>query len=359
MDYMERALSLARGALGTTSPNPSVGAVIVRDGNVVSEGWTQPPGQAHAEIMAIRQAGPLAKGATLYVTLEPCNHYGRTPPCAEAIIEAGIAEVHAATTDPNPRVKGGGLTRLNEAGIRTHLGEREQEARQLIEAFAKYITTGTPFVTAKFAMSLDGRIATRTGDSRWITGEESRRYVHELRAQSDAILAGINTVLADDPQLTARDEQGKPLQRQPLRVVVDSRGRMPPNARMLSEPGKTLVAVAQEGTGQRLKDECAEMQHLPSSSGAVDLSALLRLLGQREITSVFVEGGGTLLGSLFDAKLVDKVVAFVAPVIIGGVEAPSPVAGVGVERMAGALRLCSVEVRRFGDDLAVIGYCKG
>ena len=195
---------------------------------MVGEGYTQPPGQAHAEIVAIWQAGPRARGATLYTTLEPCNHQGRTGPCSEAIIEAGVAEVHSAVTDPNPHVKGGGLSRLSEAGIAVSTGEMAGEASRLIEAYAKHVTTGTPFVTAKFAMSLDGKIATRTGSSQWITGEEARAYAHRLRAASDAVMVGINTVLADDPRLTARDGSGAALDRQPLRVVVDSRGRSSP-----------------------------------------------------------------------------------------------------------------------------------
>lgn len=355
ISYMKKALALSRRALGSVSPNPAVGAVLVKDGAVVGEGWTQPPGQAHAEIVALRQAGPRAKGATLYVTLEPCNHFGRTPPCTDAVIAAGVAEVHAATQDPNPRVAGGGLARLAKAGIKTFLGEEEDEAREVIESFTKHVTTGLPFVTAKFAMSLDGKIATRRGDSKWITGEDARRYVHELRAASDAIMVGINTVLADDPQLTARDGQGQPLPRQPLRVVVDSKGRTPPNARLLSQPGCTLVAVAREPT-LRLPD--AEVSILPSEDGMVNLTELMRLLGQRDVTSVLVEGGGTLLGSLFDLGLVDKVVAFIAPAIIGGRAAPSPVAGLGAEKMVDALRLQRVRVERFGTDVAVIGYCK-
>ena len=240
MDYMKLALSLARRTLGSVSPNPAVGAVIVRDGEIVGEGWTQPPGQAHAEIEALRQAGDGASGAMLYVTLEPCNHFGRTPPCTQAIMDAGIAEVHIAATDPNPHVTGGGMARLNDEGIKTLIGERENEARQVIEAFTKHAVTGIPFVTAKFAMSLDGKIATRTGDSKWITGEESRRYVHQLRAESDAIMIGINTVLADNPQLTARDDNGTPIKRQPLRVIVDSGGRLPEDAILLNQPGAIL-----------------------------------------------------------------------------------------------------------------------
>ncbi len=354
MSHMRRALLLARRALGSVSPNPAVGALVVRDGEIVGEGWTQPPGQAHAEIVALRQAGDRARGATLYVTLEPCSHFGRTPPCADALIAAGIAEVRAALVDPNPLVNGGGIARLRDAGIRTHVGECEEEAREIIEAHVKHKTTGLPFVTAKFAMSLDGKIATRSGNSKWITGEEARRYVHELRAMSDAIMVGVNTVIADDPQLTARDAEGKPLARQPLRVVVDSSGRTPKNARMFGEPGKTLIATTREN----LAWAGAETMLVPPRDGLVDAGELLKTLGKRDVTSVFVEGGGTLLGALFDGRLVDKVIAFVAPVIIGGREAPSPVGGEGVERMADALRLQRVRVTQFGRDVAITGYCE-
>ena len=357
---MSRALSLARRALGSVSPNPSVGAVLVQGDEIVGEGWTQPPGQEHAEAMVIRLAGPRAAGATMYCTLEPCDHSGRTAPCTDAIIEAGIPEVHVSMFDPNPRVCGKGLSRLNDAGIKTHVGEGREEADELMEAYVKFITTGLPHVTAKFAMSLDGKIATRTGDSRWITGEDARRYTHELRATSDCIMTGVNTVLVDDPQLTARDEHGGPLDRQPLRVVVDSAGGTPPNSRLLSEPGRTLVAVAHADDEARgaLTQSGAEIEAVPADDGAVDLLKLLETLGERDITSVFVESGGTLLGSLFDRGLVDKVVAFVAPTIIGGVRAPSPVGGDGHENMADALRLRRVKVRVLGDDVAVIGYCK-
>ena len=360
MTYMERALSLARRAVGSVSPNPAVGAVVVKDGAVVGEGWTQPLGEAHAEVMALRQAGPKSSGAALYTSLEPCNHFGKTPPCAQAIIDAGIAEVHAAVLDPNPLVNGSGLSHLRETGVKTRVGEGEEQARELMEAYMKFITTGLPFVTAKFAMSLDGKIATRTGDSQWITGEEARRYVHQLRAASDAIMVGINTVLADDPHLTVRDQHGNPLSEQPLRVLVDSRGRLPQRAKLLAEPGQTLVAVASadDTFRRRLAKAGAEVQSVPATDGSVDLATLARVLGQRQITSVLVEGGGALLGSLFDQDLVDKVIAFIAPTILGGKTAPSPVAGAGIETLADAKALSRVKVIQFGMDTAISGYCE-
>ena len=359
MTYMVRAISLARKALGYVSPNPAVGALLVKGGLVVGEGWTQPPGGDHAEIVALRRAGPRAYGAALYSTLEPCGHTGRTPPCTEAIGEAGVAEVHAAAVDPNPLVSGRGIARLNQLGIATHLGEGEEEARQTVEAYGKWITTGRPFVVAKFAMSLDGKIATREGDSRWISGPESRAFAHELRATHDAVMVGVNTVLADDPMLTARNGDGSNLDRQPLRVVVDSQGRTPAGARLLAQPGKTVVAVGRGGRSAQavVSSTGAQVEALPDRSGRVDLDSLMETLGAREVTSVLVEGGGTLLGSLFDRSLVDKVVAFVAPVVLGGAEAPTAVGGRGAGRLSEAAALKDVKVERLGADVAVIGYC--
>ena len=353
-NFMRRAMELACAAVGSTSPNPPVGAVVARDGRTVGEGHTQPAGEAHAEIVALRQAGESARGSTLYVTLEPCSHQGRTPPCTDAIVSAGVSEVHASVVDPNPLVSGGGLKQLRRAGIEVTLGEGSAEAEELIAPHAKFITTGTPLVTAKFAMSLDGKIATRTGDSKWITSVESRRYVHELRAQSDAIMVGIGTALADDPQLTARDLEGCPLPRQPVRVVVDSRGRLPPDAALLRQPGRTLVFVS-DGDAARQTCLSAEWVVAPGDDGRVDIRAVLSELGRRQITSLLVEGGGTLLGALFDEGLVDRVVGFVAPVIVGGKDAPSPVSGTGVARIADAMRLTGVRMERFGYDVAFIG----
>ena len=360
MNYMRRAASLASKALGSTSPNPAVGAVVVKDGEIVGEGFTQPPGGDHAEVVAIKQAGALADGATLYVTLEPCNHLGRTPPCTDAIITSGISTVHAAVRDPNPAIAGGGLERLEAVGVRTHFGAEAGAVQRQLEAWLKFVTTGRPFITAKFAMSLDGKIATRTGDSKWITGEKARWYVHKMRARTDAIMVGIGTVLADDPRLTARDEKGNPLARQPLRVVVDTLGRLPAMARLISEPGETLLAVGpgvdllqNEGLGNG-----PEIQQFPVRDGHIDLERLIEFLAaEREITSIMVEGGGTLLGSLFDLGLVDKVVAFVAPTIIGGADAPPPVGGSGVEMMADALELERVRWKRLGRDMLITGYC--
>ena len=360
MNFMRRAVSLAQEALGSTSPNPAVGAVVVRNGEVVGEGSTRPAGGNHAETIALEQAGVRANGATLYVTLEPCNHTGRTPPCTNAIIDAGIAAVHAAIRDPNPGVAGGGMERLMSEGILTRVGAESSAVRRQLEAWLKFVTTGRAFITAKFAMSIDGKIAARSGDSKWITGDKARWYVHEMRSNVDAVMVGVGTALADDPRLTARDERGNPRERQPLRVVVDTRGRLPVTASLLSEPGRTLIAVgpnADRASSSPSTDR-VETRAFPLRDGVVDLESLTQFLAkERSITSIMVEGGGTLLGALFDLGLIDKVAAFVAPTIIGGALAPSPVGGRGAKSMADALELRSVQWKRFGRDAAVIGYC--
>lgn len=362
VDYMEQAIHLARLALGYTSPNPAVGAVVVKDDAVVGIGYTQPPGSRHAEIVALEQAGQRARGASLFVTLEPCSHFGRTPPCVNAIAAAGIREVHFSMLDPNPVVCGKGKTALEKAGIKTFVGEREQEARQIMEAYFKYITAHLPFVIAKVAMSLDGKIATRTGDSKWISGESALQYGHTLRHSVDAVMVGVGTVLADNPHLTARrTDKGGKAKKQPLRVIVDANGRTPPTAQLLKEPGKTLVAVSNSCSLENeraLKKAGAEVIRLPANKGMVDLQALFKALGEREMTSVLVEGGGTLLGSCFDHELVDKVVTIIAPLVIGGREARSAVEGVGAEKLCQAWRLERVTTEHLGDDLLLTGYVK-
>lgn len=356
---MQRAVELARQALGRTSPNPAVGAVILRDGVVLGEGYTLPPGQRHAEISALEQAGNLAAGATLYTTLEPCCHYGRTPPCTEAIVAAGIGEVVIAAVDPNPLVAGKGIQRLRRAGIATRM-EPAHGIDELYEAFGKHIATGLPFVTAKYAMSLDGKIATYTGDSKWVTGPLARAEVQDMRRESDAIMVGINTVLADDPQLTARDGDGRPLGHQPFRVVLDSHCRTPSSAQMLAEPGQTLIITSGNAPGheiERLQRAGAEIWTSSlHSPGMLEMPGVLVELGRRGVVSLLVEGGGITLGSLFDDGLVDKVKVFVAPVIIGGISAASPIEGHGPEFMAQAWRVKRTEIRQIGPDWLITGY---
>jgi len=359
--YMQMALELARRAAGRTSPNPMVGAVLVRDGRVVGRGYHARAGTPHAEIHALREAGELAEGATLYVTLEPCCHYGRTGPCTEAIIEAGVARVVAAMTDPNPRVAGRGLERLRRAGVEVAVGVLEAEARRLNEVFIKYMTTGLPFVVLKAAMSLDGKIATRTGRSRWITGGEARARGHALRDRYDAILVGVNTVLADDPALTARLPDGAG--RDPVRIILDSRARTPPGAKVIVQQSAapTLVAVTPDAPADRvaaLERAGASVLVVPGESPRVDLKALLIELARREITSVLVEGGGEVHASFLAGGLVDKVVWFIAPLIIGGREAPGPVGGEGPADLQEAVRLHEVTVTRCGGDYCLEGYVR-
>lgn len=367
LQWMNRALSVASRARGRTAPNPPVGAVLVRDGVLVGEGWTERPGKRHAEVMALDHAGPRARGATLYVTLEPCAHFGRTPPCTDALVDAGITRAVIGVRDPYPQVDGRGIAHLSRNGIRVDLGLGARDAARLNAGFFKRIRTGLPEVTAKFAMSLDGKIATHTGHARWITGPEARHEAHRLRDIHDAILVGIGTVLADDPRLTTRLPDagagvGGPSH--PLRVVVDSRARTPVTAAILQPdiPGGTLVVTTEHApfrAARALESAGAELLVLPARDGRVDLLVLLQELGRRGANSVLVEGGGALLGSLFSAGLVDRVAAFIAPVVIGGGGAPSPVGGDGVDAMDDALRMGNVEVRRFGQDLAVSGTVSG
>lgn len=362
-EYMECALSLARLAMGYTSPNPAVGAVIVKEGLVVGMGYTQPAGSDHAEVMALRQADDKARGATMYVTLEPCCHYARTPPCTQAIINAGISEVYIALLDPNPLVSGRGVKELNEAGVKTHVGAYQKEAYEINEAYIKFITTHLPFVIAKFAMSLDGKIATKTGQSKWISNKEARDYVHALRHTVDAIMVGVNTIIIDNPQLTARSCCGKGgrTKRQPLRLVVDSNGRTPLDADIFKQPGKTLLAAVEpfdEAKKKRLAQIEVEVLELPGVEGLVDLEELLKTLGELSIVTVLVEGGGKLLGSLFDYRLVDKVLAFISPIIIGGSEARTAVGGNGVDSVVEALCLERVNIKNFGDNILVSGYMR-
>ena len=364
MSYMAEAVELAQGAMGSTSPNPAVGAVIVKDGRVVGRGATRPPGQAHAEAVALEEAGQLARGASLYVTLEPCCHWGRTPPCTRAVIEAGVSEVIVAVTDPNPVVFGGGIAELRQAGIAVSTlpddSEEREESRRLYEGFAKHVTTGLPFTTAKFAMSLDGKIATRTGDSKWVTGTEARGLVQWMRRETDAVMVGANTVLADDPQLTARGEDNLPLARQPLRVTLDSHCRMPVESQLLRQPGHTLVYTTRNAPAANARAlERAGAEIIPvgaTADGLVCPVEALADLGRRDVVNLLVEGGGKILGSLFDAGSVDKVQAFVAPVIIGGIEAASPVEGTGAELMVHAFRLDKTSIRQIGADWLVTGY---
>ncbi|MDA8097860.1 MAG: bifunctional diaminohydroxyphosphoribosylaminopyrimidine deaminase/5-amino-6-(5-phosphoribosylamino)uracil reductase RibD [Desulforudis sp.] len=353
---MQLALELASCARGRTSPNPMVGAVLVRDDVIVGRGWHQRAGEPHAEILALKDAGEAARGATMYVSLEPCCHTGRTGPCTEAVIGAGVSRVIVAMRDPNPLVAGKGITRLRDAGIEVTDGVLESEARSLNEVFIKYITRRLPFVVLKAAVSLDGKIATHTGDSRWITGSEAREYGHRLRDTYDAILVGAGTVRQDDPSLTAR----LPGARDPVRIVLDSRGTIPPTARVITQTSDapTLVAVtagAPEASLKALESTGAGIV-VAGEGSRVDLPLLMRELAARQITSVLVEGGGQVHASFIAARLPDKVVWFIAPKIIGGIRAPGAVSGLGAERMADVPVLDQVTVKRLGQDICIEGY---
>lgn len=359
-DYLGQSVSIAESVMGTTSPNPAVGAIIVKDGTIVGQGHTQPPGGDHAEVVAILQAGQAAQGASLYVSLEPCCFQGRTPPCTNAIINSGIKEVIFATVDHNPKVSGRGIDILRESGIRiTHETTYENSVRTLYEGFFKHVTTGLPFLTAKFAMTLDGKIATHTGDSKWISDPTSRQRVHIMRKFTDVVMVGINTVLVDNPRLTARPETPSINNNQPIRIIVDSHARTPPNSAMLKEPGTTIIATTKPKTPntELLKNAGAEIMTVPpQEDGKVDLNKLLDKLGQRGIVNILAEGGGTLFGSLFDLGLIDKVTAFVSPILIGGDKSPSPIQGSGRASIASSNRLENLDFVRLDNDILVTGY---
>lgn len=352
---MQRALALARR--GKTSPNPMVGAVVVKDGRVVGEGYHVRAGEPHAEVVALEKAGESARGGTLYVTLEPCCHWGRTPPCTDAVIASGVASVVAAMVDPNPSVSGNGIAALEAAGIKTSAGMLEEQARKLNESYIKFITTGLPFVTLKLAMTLDGKIATRTGDSKWVSCEESRRAVHRLRERSDAVLVGVGTVLADDPSLTARNGRNVGY---PTRVIADTRARTPVGAKALVQPqGETIIAVGESAPAARvrkLEQRGARILLVEEIDGRVSLPALVRALGEMNTTSVLIEGGGQLAAGALDSGIVDKVIVFIAPKIVGGESAITAVEGPGAATMADALRLERMTVKKVGGDLLVEAY---
>lgn len=356
-DYMQLALELAAQARGRTSPNPMVGAVVVRDGAIIGHGFHPRAGRPHAEVLALTVAGEAARGATMYVSLEPCCHHGRTGPCTEALIGAGIGRVVVAMRDPNPAVGGKGITRLRAAGIEVTEGVLEAQARRLNEVFVKYMTRRLPFIVLKAAVSLDGKIAAHTGDSRWITGPEAREYGHRLRDTYDAILVGAGTVRKDNPSLTTRLPGGG---RDPVRIVLDSRGRISPAAQVLRQESAApaIVAVTAQARRTDLRElEAAGAEIIVAGPGPrVDLTALMRELAERKVTSVLVEGGGEVHASFLAEGLPDKLVWFIAPKIIGGKGAPGPVGGAGIARMAEAPVLKGVTVKRFGRDICIEGY---
>jgi diaminohydroxyphosphoribosylaminopyrimidine deaminase / 5-amino-6-(5-phosphoribosylamino)uracil reductase len=359
---MQHALALAQQGVGRVEPNPPVGAVVV-DGDLrlLGEGYHQQFGGPHAEVHALQAAGEAARGQSLYVTLEPCNHSGKTPPCTEAIIEAGLRSVVVATVDPARHTDGAGLARLREAGIDVEVGLCEYEAQKLIAPFTKLHTTGRPFVHAKWAMSLDGRIATRLGDSKWISGEGSRQIVHQLRGRMDAVLVGIGTALADNPLLTTRPRGP----RTATRVIVDSRARLPVDSQLVRtcEEAPLLVIAGPQADAERiaaLRGAGVEVLVLAEEhAGRPSLSTVMNELGSRQMTNVLVEGGASVLGSLFDHRLVDMVHVFVGPYVIGGEHAWPAVAGLGCEALSDAFRLVDPEMRQVGRDVYLFGRLGG
>lgn len=348
---MRHAFALAERGKGCVEPNPMVGAVVVKDGAIVGEGWHEQFGQAHAEVIALQRAGPNAKGATLYVTLEPCSHFGKTPPCTDAIVRSGVKRVVAAVQDPFPAVAGKGLAQLRAAGIEVAVNVAASRARWQNAPYFKLLRTGQPFVLAKWAMSLDGKIATRAGESKWISGEESRRVVHALRGRMDAIVIGSGTALADDPLLTARP--GGP--RVAARVVLNSYLKLPLTSQLVKTVDQAPVLLfhapdadpAWRAALQQAGCECVAVARTPTG---LSIPEVLADLGKRRFTNILVEGGSAVLGSFFDAGAIDEVYAFIAPIILGGEGAPSPIGGLGLEKMADAKRLIDWRKQDVGDD---------
>jgi len=359
--YMKQAIELSKKGMGFVNPNPLVGAVIVKENRVIGKGWHEYFGGPHAEINAIKDAKGQTEGATLYVTLEPCSHYGKTPPCSLAIIQNKFSRVVVGSSDPNPLVAGGGITMIRNAGIEVQSGIMEKEVQELNEVFFKFIRTQQPFVVLKTAMSLDGKIATATGNSRWISGETSRKRVHELRNRYAAIMVGINTVLNDDPLLNVRDLEGKT--KNPVRVVVDSKARIPLESKLLNTPeiSETIVAVTNKAPESKIKaltDKGARVLVCPALEGRVDLRFLMQELAGRGIDSILLEGGGTLNFEALKQGIVDKVVAFVAPKILGGAQALTPVEGAGFALLPNAVQIQNLKACNSGEDIMLTGYVK-
>jgi diaminohydroxyphosphoribosylaminopyrimidine deaminase / 5-amino-6-(5-phosphoribosylamino)uracil reductase len=356
---MQRVLELAGKAAGRTSPNPMVGAVIVKNGRVIAEGYHKKAGRPHGEIEALRKAGKRARGAQMFVNLEPCCHQGRTPPCTDAIIESGLSEVFVGMRDPNVLVAGKGIRQLKRAGIKVHTGILKPECQRLNEVFVKYIETGNPFVILKSALSLDGKIATSTGDSQWITGPEARERVHRMRDQVDAILVGAGTVLKDNPRLTTRLNKGKG--HNPARVILDAGAEIPLNARVFHHADRDRVIYITTGKASairmnRLASRGINIQVLSRNSNRISLIRLIKILGDLGIASVLLEGGSGINASALKEGVVDKVVLFLAPMIIGGESAPGMVGGPGIKSLKQALNIKKLAVTPVGADWMVEGY---
>lgn len=352
-DYMRLAIELAANTNGQTSPNPLVGAVVVKENQIVGMGAHLKAGEAHAEVHAIKMAGEKAKDATIYVTLEPCSHFGRTPPCADLLIKSEVKRVVIASTDPNPLVAGQGIERLRKAGIEVDVGILREEAEGLNEVFFHYISTGMPYITLKSATSLDGKIATVSGESKWITSEESRLDVHKYRHQHDGILVGINTILKDDPELTTRLPLGG---KNPIRIVLDTNLRTPLDAKLVNDnKAPTWIIVGQNVATEKIKamqEKYAEVIEMPST--VLDTLDVLKVLGEKGITSLFVEGGSQINGSFIKAKAINQVITYIAPKIIGGASAPTSIGGAGFEKINDCLALQIKSVETIGADIKII-----
>lgn len=352
-DYMRIALDLARSALGQTSPNPVVGAVVVKNHQMIGMGAHLKAGEPHAEVHALQMAGEKAKGATLYVTLEPCSHYGKTPPCSNLVISSGIKKVYVATTDPNPQVAGSGIERMRKAGIEVEVGLLQQEARRLNKVFFYNILTGLPYVTLKSATSLDGKTATVTGESKWITGEEAREDVHQLRHEHDAILVGVNTVLKDDPSLTTRLKGGG---ENPIRVILDTHLRTPLTAKVIHDQQAPTWIVTGSSIPKEQKRlyEQAGVKLISMPNGPVETKELLSVLGAEGITSLFVEGGAEVNGSFLKDRAFQQIIVYIGSKLIGGRNAPTAIAGKGIEKIADAISIKIEEASMLGRDLKIV-----
>ncbi|RKD29549.1 bifunctional diaminohydroxyphosphoribosylaminopyrimidine deaminase/5-amino-6-(5-phosphoribosylamino)uracil reductase RibD [Thermohalobacter berrensis] len=361
IEYMKRAIELSKQGIGYTNPNPLVGAVILKNNRIIGEGYHEYYGGPHAEINAFSNVKEDVEGATMYVTLEPCSHYGKTPPCAKAIVEKGIKKVVIGMKDPNPLVAGKGIKILENNGIEVVAGVLEDEIKKLNEIFIKYITTNKPFCIMKTAMTLDGKIAAKTGDSKWISNEKSRRYVHKLRHRVTGIMVGIGTVLTDDPRLTTRLENQRGSN--PIRIVVDSSGRIPIDAKVLNidDDTKTIIATTKrinENKVKALEEKGAEVLITPIKNNRVDLKYLIGELGRRKIDSILLEGGSTLNYAALNEGIVDKVVSFIAPKIVGGQDAKTPVGGEGKDFIKNSFKLKDINVKRFEEDIMIEGYIR-
>lgn len=361
IDYMKRALELAKIGWGRTKPNPLVGAVIVKNGKIIGEGWHKKFGESHAEVNAIENSIEDCQGAKLYINLEPCSHYGKTPPCVHRIIESKIKKVAIAMEDPNPIVSGKGISILRDNGIEVEVGLLKEEALRLNDIFIKYITHKTPFVLLKWAMTADGKTATKTGDSKWISSHSSREYVHKLRNRYSSILVGINTVLKDDPELTSRSIEMENIN--PIRIVLDGFGRIPLSAKILDidESKPTIVATSEKmekDKRKKLLEMDAKVLIIDENNGTLNLKTLLKELYKQGIDSILVEGGGTVASSFLEANLVDKIADFIGPVIIGGKDAKTPIMGNGVNSIKDGFKIQLPEFQRFEDDILMEGYIK-